>query len=160
MKTLRARFKKTEVSLRPLRCPVSPSPGFLSPWAWAIVTCQSDTFGSCHVTRAFPVQNSSVVPLRPQVQVYPFSLLWPPLRTFLSTAPCCHDVPPPASLFKLPGHHPLAQAPPSPWSALSLCCCLSNLPHSSQFGSVTLLPEKPLLSPATVTTRFSEDSLS
>lgn len=123
MKTLRARFKKTEVSLRPLRCPVSPSPGFLSPWAWAIVTYQSDTFGSCHVTRAFPVQNSSVVPLRPQVQVYPFSLLWPPLRTFLSTAPCCHDVPPPPRLLVQ------ASRPPSlsPGSSLPLECPLSVL---------------------------------
>ena len=46
MKTLRARFKKTEVSLRPLRCPLSLNFRLLSPrtwlkvyWAFAPLSC-------------------------------------------------------------------------------------------------------------------------
>lgn len=50
MKTLRARFKKTEVSLRPPRCPVSPSPRFLSPWAWLRI-CWA--LGRCHLSIRF-----------------------------------------------------------------------------------------------------------
>lgn len=50
MKTLRARFKKTEVSLRPLRCPVSPGLGFLSPRAWLRIYW---ALGHCHLPIRF-----------------------------------------------------------------------------------------------------------
>lgn len=107
MKTLRARFKKTEVSLRPLRCPVSPD--FQAPvpqglaeeplGLWnTVLGPSSDPSGSFHSTRPLPVLPrllSTPTPPRSFCSLYSLSCLQHPAAfmslllpaQFLATGP-------------------------------------------------------------------------
>lgn len=149
MKTLRARFKKTEVSLRPLRCMLPPNlsgcPQSLAEdplGLRAMIPCPSGSFGSLHRTRVLPVQNSPIVPHLPQAPVCPFiSSLLPPAVTMSSLSP--------VQAFQPPC---LCLSCSSAWNALPQNCCLPNPSHPSQLGSNNTASRRSLFSPATVTT--------
>ena len=102
MKTLRARFKKTEVSLRPLRCSVPPifrplCPGAWprSPWAFGALSSAPHRIllVASVGTRPPPSLFGPSCGSSPPTGSNPPLWLLSPLLPFLSTAPCCPHVP-------------------------------------------------------------------
>lgn len=158
MKTLRARFKKTEVSLRPLRCPVSPD--FQAPvpqglaeeplGLWnTVLGPSSDPSGSFHSTRPLPVL--------PRLLSTP---LPPRSFCFLSSLSCCLHVL--TASCSVSSHRTFAPAVPSAGQALSCtCCCLSNPLQAHPVWGPELFFQKGLHSPKLQWPAcFSEDSIS
>lgn len=104
---------------------------------WAVFPHPSDSCSSFHMTLS--AQHSSMVPHHSQVQVYPFSL-WPPLLPFLSTAPCCPDVPT-ASCSSFLATIPFPRLLPLPGMPSPHIAACHTLPVPTKLAPITLLPE-------------------
>ena len=163
MKTLRARFKKTEVSLRPLRCSVPPIFRPLCPGAWPRSPWASGALSSAPRRNLLAASVGTRPPpslFRPSCGSSPPTGSNPPFGFCpLSSLSCLL---PPAVLLSplLPVQFP---APPVPSTRKPSPALLpvrpSTAPTLFGFSNTLLCPKESPFSQAPVTACFSEDSL-